>query len=97
MATLYASANDAALLASKKLQTYRRAGDTSDGVVVVSGIDTVDVSAVDTTFVGHSDYGDNTSVISDLFLLLSQDLPPPKRPRLRPAGNPSSRYWRFVP
>jgi esterase/lipase superfamily enzyme len=97
MATLYASANDAALLASKKLQTYRRAGDISEGVTIVPGIDTIDVSAIDTNLIGHFYYGDNTSVVSDIFLLLSGGLPPAKRPRLRPAGTPPNRYWRFLP
>jgi esterase/lipase superfamily enzyme len=96
-ATLYASANDVALLASKALQTYRRAGDTSGGVVVVPGIDTVDVSSVDTNLVGHFYYGDNTSVVSDMFLVLTQGLPPAERPRLRPAGEAPDQFWRFVP
>jgi esterase/lipase superfamily enzyme len=97
MTTLYASANDIALLASKQLQSYRRAGDTSGGVVVVPGIDTVDVSAVDTNFVGHFYYGENRSVLSDMFLVLTQNLPPAKRPSLRPFGTPPNQYWRFVP
>jgi esterase/lipase superfamily enzyme len=97
MATLYASANDAALVASKKLQTFRRVGDTSQGVVVVPGIDTVDVTAVDTDLVGHFYYGDNTSVISDMFLVMTQGLPPSQRPRLRPAGRAPQAFWRFVP
>ena len=97
MATLYVSANDKALLASKSLQTYRRAGDTSGGVVIVPGIDTVDVSAVDTNLVGHFYYGENTSVISDMFLVLAHGMPPSKRPRLRPVGAGPGRFWRFVP
>lgn len=97
MTTLYASSNDAALIASRRLQTYRRAGDVSGGVVIVPGIDTVDVSAVNTDLVGHAYYGDNTSVISDIFLVVTQGLPPPKRPRLRPTGAPPRQYWRFVP
>jgi esterase/lipase superfamily enzyme len=95
--TLYASENDVALVASKKLQTYRRAGDTSGGVVVVDGIDTVDVSAVDTNFIGHFYYGENRSVLSDMFLVLTQNLPPAKRPSLRPSGKPPRQFWRFVP
>jgi len=97
MATLYASANDVALVASKKLQTYRRAGDISEGVTIVPGIDTIDVSAIDTNLIGHFYYGDNTSVVSDIFLLLSGGLPPAKRPRLRSEGTPPNRYWRFLP
>lgn len=96
-ATLYASANDRALTASKTLQTYRRAGDTSGGAVVVPGIDTIDVSAVDTDLVGHFYYGDNASVISDLLLVLREGLPPMRRPRLRQAGAAPNQFWRFVP
>jgi esterase/lipase superfamily enzyme len=96
-ATLYASRNDRALAASKRLQTYRRAGDATGGVLVVANIDSVDVSAVDTDLIGHFYYGDNSSVISDVFLLLTQGLPPSKRPRLRPVGPPIGRFWRFVP
>ncbi len=57
----------------------------------------IEVSAVNTDLVGHSYYGANTSVISDMFLVLTQALPPPRRPRLRAAGPPTGRYWRFVP
>ena len=65
--------------------------------MVVPGIDTIDVSALATDFVGHSYYGDNTSVISDLFLVLSQGLAPAGRPRLRAAGTAPNTFWRFVP
>jgi len=95
--TLYASSNDRALVASKELQTYPRAGDTAGGPVVVPGIDTVDVSAVDTDFIGHFYYGSNDSVLSDLFLVITQGLTPDKRPRLRPAGVLPKRFWRFIP
>lgn len=96
MTTLYASANDVALVASKKLQAYRRAGDTSSGIVIVPGIETVDVSAVDTNFVGHFYYGENRSVLSDMFLILTQGLPASKRPMLRAEGEPPKQFWRFA-
>jgi esterase/lipase superfamily enzyme len=96
MATLYASANDTALRASMEFQTYRRAGDTRVMPVVVPGIDTVDVSAVDTNLLGHFYYGDNSSVISDMFLVLTQGLPPAKRPRLKPEGIAPNQFWRFA-
>lgn len=96
-ATLYASANDIALSASKRLQGgYRRAGDVSGGVVVVPGIDTIDVSMLKTDFLGHSPQGEG-SVISDIFLLLTQGLAPGSRPGLRSAGTAPSLFWRFVP
>ena len=96
-ATLYASANDLALSASKQLQGgYRRAGDASGGVVVVTGIDTIDVSALKTDFLGHSPQG-HGSVISDIFLLFTQGLEPARRPQLRSAGQAPSLFWQFVP
>jgi esterase/lipase superfamily enzyme len=98
MATLYASANDRALVASKSLHgAYPRAGDTATGVVIVPGIDTIDVSDIDSNLVGHFYYGDNSSVISDVFLLITQGLPPAQRPRLNATGTAAKRYWRFRP
>lgn len=94
--TLYASANDLALAASRRLQTHPRAGDASREVVVVPDIDTVDVSALDTNLIGHSYYGDNASVISDMTLVLSHGLPPAERPRIRVTGVPPKRFWRFL-
>jgi esterase/lipase superfamily enzyme len=68
--TLYASTRDAALGLSQKMHRYPRAGDLRDGMVVVEGLDSIDASAVDTSLVGHSYFGDNRSIISDLFNLI---------------------------
>jgi esterase/lipase superfamily enzyme len=72
--TLYASSNDLALKASAQFQGYQRAGDTVPNVVVVEGIDTIDVSQLDTSLLGHSYFGDNTSVIADLYYLIRDGL-----------------------
>lgn len=79
--TLYASSNDRALIASKEVNGYRRAGDSGDDIVVIPEVDTVDVSSVDTSLfgLGHSYYGDNCSVLSDIVLLLRGRQPPPQR------------------
>jgi esterase/lipase superfamily enzyme len=94
--TLYASANDEALKLSKRFQGYPRAGDVDPKIVVVDGIDSVDVSAVDTSFLGHSYYGDNVSVISDMVRLLTGGLPPDQRCGLRSLLEGPSRWWRFI-
>ena len=52
--TLYASSNDVALKLSKRYQGYQRAGDSVPTVVVLPGIDTIDVSALETSLLGHS-------------------------------------------
>ena len=94
--TLYASANDRALQTSKRINGYPRAGDVSPDIVVMGGLDTIDASAVDTSLVGHSYYGDNRSVLSDMFYLL-RGTPPDGRAGLRVRKSKGRKYWAFVP
>lgn len=94
--TLYASSNDKALEASKKIHGGPRAGDSGEGIVVVPGVDTIDASAVDTSFIGHSYYGDNRTVLSDIFHLLLDGFPPDKRFGLRQKSLLNSVYWAFL-
>ncbi len=94
--TLYASSNDKALKISKEYHgDYPRAGDTSGDVVIVPGMDTIDVSAVDTNLVGHFYYGDNDSVLADVFYLIKDKKPPQERFRLIPKQSPRGQYWVF--
>jgi esterase/lipase superfamily enzyme len=95
--TLYASSKDAALGFSKKVHGYRRAGDTEGDVIVAPPMETVDVSAVDTSFDGHSYYGDNSSVISDLFYLIHDGKPASERFGMQDSGDVGQRYWVFLP
>jgi esterase/lipase superfamily enzyme len=94
--TLYASANDEALRLSKRYQGYQRAGDVSPQIVVTPGVDSIDVSAVDTSLLGHSYYGDNTSVISDIARLLRTGFPPERRCGIQAVGEALLRYWTFL-
>ena len=68
--TLYASSKDEALLASKKFHGYARAGDAGDLQLILTGLEYIDASSVDTGFLGHSYYGDNRSVIADIHYLI---------------------------
>lgn len=90
--TLYASSNDKALLVSKRIHGAPRAGDVESGIITLPGIDTIDASLVDTSLVGHSYYGDNRSIISDMYLLLNLKLPPDRR-NLLPKDVEGGRYW----
>ncbi len=95
--TLYASSNDEALKVSKKIHGYPRAGETTPNVLIVPGVDTIDVSTVDTSFLGHSYFGDSCSVIADLTTLLRKRQPPERRTGLtkkQKAANLS--YWAFA-
>jgi esterase/lipase superfamily enzyme len=94
--TLYASSNDQALMASRKLHAYPRAGESGANLVVAPGLDTIDVSAIDTSLLGHSYYGDNDSIISDLYHLVHEALPPSQRDRLQAAALNGLPYWVFT-
>jgi len=91
--TLYASSNDEALVASKKLHGYPRAGDSGEGLVLVPGIDTIDVSDLDTSLLGHSYYGDSDTVLADLSELLHESRPPGLRSHLRAMVRGQLQYW----
>ncbi|HEY9691103.1 MAG TPA: alpha/beta hydrolase [Oculatellaceae cyanobacterium] len=96
--TLYASSNDKALSASKKFHGgLPRAGDSGQEIVIVDGIDTIDASLVDTSLIGHSYFGDNRSVISDIFYLIKNNLLPGERVGLVAKKIRDLRYWLFQP
>jgi esterase/lipase superfamily enzyme len=94
--TLYASSHDEALELSKEVHGYPRAGDTEDDLVIVPGVDTIDVSAVDTSLVGHSYYGSNDTVLADIFDLLQENKPPDQRKWLRTQYLGALKYWIFA-
>ena len=94
--TLYASSHDEALAVSKKLHEFPRAGEAGKNLLVMKGIDTIDVSTVDTSLLGHSYFGDNSSVISDIRRLLMLDSPPGQRSCLSQAFWSSLAYWVFA-
>jgi esterase/lipase superfamily enzyme len=79
--TLYSSGNDEALVASKTVHGYPRLGDSISPIFIHPGIDTIDVSAVKTDFLGHSYYGDSRTVLDDLVILLKEGLAPPRNLR----------------
>ncbi len=93
--TLYASSQDLALAASKKAHGYARAGDSGRGLVVVAGVETVDATYVDTSFLGHSYFAENRSVLSDMYYLILNGERADMRFGLRPVDAQTGRYWEF--
>ena len=83
--TLYASSNDEALKLSGRLRSFTRAGSTPP-ILEMTGIDTVDVGAVNLTLLGHSYVSEEVAVLGDMFDLTSNNTPPAKRFRLRRNG-----------
>jgi esterase/lipase superfamily enzyme len=97
--TLYASSNDKALAVSRGVHGgYRRLGESGKDLVVLKGLDTVDASTVSTEFLGHSYYGDSSTVMSDLMYLIRKSLPPEQREQfalVRVRDAVLGLYWRF--
>jgi esterase/lipase superfamily enzyme len=93
--TLYASSADEALRVSQTMHGYPRAGDSGDGLVIVPGVETIDASAVDTGFIGHSYYAQRRSALADMYYLISQRLRAGQRFGLRAVDAPMGRYWTF--
>jgi len=66
-ATVYASDGDTALLASQTLNGEVRLGDTSAGISAMDGIEFIDASGFKSDFFRHTYFGDNASILSDIF------------------------------
>jgi esterase/lipase superfamily enzyme len=91
--TLYASSKDLALtLAMKWGGNYPRLGQAGPLITIVPGIYTIDASAIDTSLIGHSYFGDTRSVIYDIYHVITNSLPPDKR-GLKPINKQEGTYW----
>jgi len=100
--TLYAAANDRALLASRNFWGHYRAGDVpAAGPLVVGGVDSIDVSAASTDVfaLNHSDYAQNNDLLTDIAKLITTGQRPPDRrfDKLKPVNAGKKEYWRYVP
>lgn len=94
--TLYASSEDQALIASRKVNGYPRAGDSGADIVIVPGIDTIDVSGTDLSLLGHSYYGDNEIMLRDLYDVVRARLPATQRDSLVPRAVGPMTYWQLA-
>lgn len=94
--TMYVSARDRALGLSKWLQRSDRAGYTPP-VTVVPEIDTIEVTDIDLSMLGHAYYAQAAPVLYDLDELLLHNTPASRRIRLESVGQPPARYWKVRP
>ena len=95
--TLYASANDLAMVASHQLGGAPRAGDTRQGVVVVKGVETIDATKADTNpwGFGHAYVADSPKILRDLHELIVSRLRAAQRGNLEAVAAEGGVYWRF--
>jgi esterase/lipase superfamily enzyme len=93
--TLYISSKDRALATSGIVHDHPRAG-YAPPVTVVPGIDTVEVSNVDLTFLGHGYYGAARDVLHDMHSLIIHGAPPEERMGLLNAKTSDGLpYWQI--
>jgi len=81
--TLYASNDDSALSLSKGIAKFPRAG-LLPPIMRVTGIDSLDVSSVNLSFLGHAFVASELAVLEDMHKLITQNAPPGKRTRITP-------------
>ena len=77
---------------------YPRAGDSRDGVVLSTGLETIDASAVDDSLLGHSYFCENRAILQDMFNLIMEGQSAAK-PRfgLKELKTPDGIYWALLP
>lgn len=99
LVTMYVSRRDKVLRTAKDVNGYVRAGDVDGEPTVVAGIDTVDVTNIDTVPLGHSYYAYSRHVLADIHSIISKGLRPESRFSLAPVeimnGNKKQIYWIF--
>jgi esterase/lipase superfamily enzyme len=99
--TLYCSANDRAMIASRQVAGgVPRAGDVPDeGPLVIPGVDTIDVTETSTDLLAlnHSTYAERSALLNDIGLILQTgERPPEKRvPILRKVSTAQGAFWRY--
>ncbi len=92
--TLYASSDDQALVVSKKLHGgYPRAGESGADLVVIPQVETVDVSGIDLSLLGHSYYRESESILRDLFGVVRDRMKANQRQTLTAQQKANLPYW----
>lgn len=91
--TLYVSAVDVPLWASKTVNLYPRLGDVSETPVIIDGIQTIDASQVANLATGHTYYRESPRVMADLYYLINERRDARQRPTLKAVESAEGRYW----
>jgi esterase/lipase superfamily enzyme len=91
--TLYASSEDVALAASKKVHGFQRLGDSRPQPVLLEGIETIDATGVDISFLKHSYFAEARPLLADLFTLMIKGLRAAQRTELSIVKTGPIPYW----
>lgn len=92
--TLYVSSDDLALMASKKVHGNHRAGEAGEKIVIVKGIETIDASGQDSSFLSHSYFATTSNLIKDIFDLMKSGKRATDRETLERVSKANVTYWK---
>jgi esterase/lipase superfamily enzyme len=92
--TLYVSAKDQALKASGALSLYPRAGFVPP-ITVIKGIDTIEVSDVDLSMLGHGYFAEARDLLQDMYAQIWQNTPPPRFGLKPMKTEKGEEYWQI--
>lgn len=92
--TLYASDRDKALKASMAANGFPRAGDATNGILIIDGMESIDASEVGDDLLAHS-YVGQTSVLKDIHAIILDHAKAMPRFGLVAVGKPPNRFWRM--
>lgn len=90
--TLYISKKDRALWLSKMFHSHPRTG-LLPPITIVDNIDTIEVTRIDISLLGHGYIAEAKELLQDIFYLIENNTPPNKRFGLRKV--PNFNYWKF--
>ncbi len=93
--TLYASSEDVALKASKEFHDYARLGDSRPAPVLLQGMESIDATGVDVSFLAHSYFAEASPVLSDLHTLILNGVRAAQRAGLTVVKTGPLPYWVF--
>lgn len=98
--TIYASNSDYALVVSNNWhggkEESRRLGEVHEKMLVISGLDTIDISGLDGSIGGHSVVKQNPILIRDLFDIISSSRRPKNRCCFDEVQHAGSSYWKLL-
>lgn len=90
--TMYTSAGDRALAASRTIHAYQRAGESAAWLSSIAGVDVIDATRAKADWLDHGYVQQNKALLDDMFMLLTRGLPPDRR-NLREVARDNLRYW----
>ncbi|MDM0007910.1 alpha/beta hydrolase [Variovorax sp. J22G73] len=94
--TIYASSKDKALRTSVEMHGFSRVGSAGKEIVFGNGLETIDASAIDTDFLGHSYFASSPALIRDIGALIVEGKRAASRPNLKPRPSEADpRYWQM--